>query len=207
MDIDSAFESDAQLAHACEPRVRASTTQRWRPSRSLPSIPCERAWRDAPLLEVMTATFDIVGLISLQLAWPTLRASWLAGDRRQGIDQFLEVRRVVPVGSSHAERRGNAIAADDQMPLAVELAAIGRVRPGVRAPRGRPHWPRPDWLGSGPACRLAVIRPAGPDAGAARLRRPASRATGANRSCRCLSPIPGAVLPMGCQCAGHRRCR
>ncbi len=55
---------------------------------------------------------------------------------------------------------------------------------------------RPGWLGSDPACRLAAIGPAGLDASDARRWRPASLATGANRSCRCRSPIPEAVLPM-----------
>lgn len=87
------------------------------------------AWRDAPLLEVMAATVDVVRRINVQFAWPTLSVPRLAGDRRR-IDQFLEGHR----GSGHAERPGNAIAIDDRMPLAAEFAAIGRVRSGVRVP-------------------------------------------------------------------------
>lgn len=55
----------------------------------------------------------------------------LAGHR-----PVLEDHRVVPVGSGHTDRQVNAIAVDDQMPLGAEFAAIGRVRPGVRSPRG-----------------------------------------------------------------------
>jgi len=137
MDIDSTFESDAQLAHACEPRVSAFHDPAMAPQPVVALNPLARdAWRDAPGLEVMAATVDVVGLVSVQLAWPASWPPWLAGDWRQGIDQFLQDHRVVPVGSGHAERQGNAIAVDDQMPLAAEFAAIGRVRPGVRAPRG-----------------------------------------------------------------------
>ncbi len=137
MDIDSTFESDAQLAHACEPRVSAFHNPAMAPQSvvALDSLASD-AWRDTPLLEVMAATVDVVGLISVQLAWPTSWAPCLSGDRRQGIDQFFEDHRVVSVCSGHAERQGNAIAVDDQMPLAAEFAAIGRARPGVVSPRG-----------------------------------------------------------------------
>jgi len=197
MDIDSTFESDAQFAHACEPRVSALHDPAMAPQPVVALDPLARdAWRDAPLLEVMVATVDVVGLVSVQLAWPTSWPPWLAGDRRQGIDQFLQDHRVVPVGSGsrrtprerHCGRRSDAA-----------CCRVCRDRSGsarcTRPPGGRPHWPRPGWLGSGPACRLAAIRPAGPDAGDARRRRPASRATGANRSCRCRSPFQGKVFP------------
>lgn len=136
MYIDSTFESDAQFAHACEPSMSALHDPAMAPQPVALDPLASDTWRDAPRLEVMAATVDVVGLISVQFAWPTSWTPWLAGDRRQGIDQFLEDHRVVPVGSGHAERQGNAIAVDDQMPLAAEFAAIGRVRPGVRAPRG-----------------------------------------------------------------------
>jgi len=136
MDIDSTFESDAQLAHACEPRVSAFHDPAMAPQPVVALDPLARdAWRDAPLLEVTAATVDVVGLVSV-LPGQRRGRPWLAGDRRQGIDQFLQDHRVVPVGSGHAERQGNAIAVDDQMPLAAAFAAIGRVRPGVRAPGG-----------------------------------------------------------------------
>jgi len=137
MDIDATFESDAQLAHACEPSVSAFHDPAMAPQAivALNSLASD-AWRDSRLLEVMAATVDVIGLISVQLAWPASWAPWLAGDRGQGIDQFLEDHRIVPVGSGHTERQGNAVAVDDQMPLAAEFAAIGRVRAGVGAPRG-----------------------------------------------------------------------
>lgn len=137
MDIDSAFEADAQLAHTCEPGVRALHDPAMTPQAvvALDSLASD-ARRDAPFLEVMAAAVDIIGLVSVQLAWPAPRAPRLAPDRRQGIDQFLEHHRVVPVGSGDAKRQGKAIAVDDQVSLAAEFAAIGRVRPGVGAPRG-----------------------------------------------------------------------
>lgn len=208
MDIDPTFEANAQLAHAREPDVSTFHDPAMTPQAVVALDPLARdPWRDASRLEVMATAVDVVGLVSVQLAWPASGAPRLSGDRRQGIDQLLEYHRVVPVGPDHAKRQGDAIAIDDQVPLAAKLAAIGRVRPGVGAPGGRPRWPRPGWPGSGPACRPGAVRPTGPDAGDARRRRPASPATAASRSCRCRSPVPGATPPTGRRCAGRRQCR
>ncbi len=137
MDVDAPLEADAQLAHSGEPGMRALDHPAMPPQSVVALDPlASDACGDAPMLEMLAAAVDIVGLVGVQLAWSTSWTPGLAGDRRQGIDQFLEDHRVVPVGSGHAERQGNAVAIDDQMPLAAELAAIGRVRPGVRAPRG-----------------------------------------------------------------------
>ncbi len=94
------------------------------------------ARNDAALLEEGATAVDVVSLVGVQFVWPTSRAPWFATNWRQGVDQLLEHDRVVPIGAGDAHRQGDAVAIDDQMPFAAEFAAIGRVRPGIWAPRG-----------------------------------------------------------------------
>lgn len=137
MDVDASLEADAQLAEAGKPGMGALDHPAMPPQSIIALDPlASDAGGDAPLLEMVAAAVDIVGPVGVQLAWPASCTPGLACDRRQGIDQSLKDHRVVPVGSGHTERQGNAVAIDDQMPLAAELAAISRVRTRVGAPRG-----------------------------------------------------------------------
>lgn len=137
MDIDPAFETDAQLAHAREPSMSALDYPTIASQPIVAFYPLAGDTRgDTSLVEVIAAAVDVVGLVGVQLARPALRTPRLASDRGQCINQLLEYHRVVPVGSGDTERQGNAVAVGDQVPLATELTAIGRVRPGVGAPRG-----------------------------------------------------------------------
>lgn len=208
MDINSTFESDAQLAHACEPRVRAfhDPTMAPQPVVALDPLASD-AWRDAPLLEVMAATVDVVALSACSLPGqrrgrPGLPA--MGGKASTSSSKTTESCRLAPVTHN---AKGTPLRSTIRCHLLPSLPRSVGFGPLYAPPGGTPHWPRPGWLGSGPACRLAAVRPAGPDAVDARRQRPANRATGANRSYRCRSPIPGAVLPMQCRYAGHRRCR
>jgi hypothetical protein len=93
-------------------------------------------WRDAVSSQMIPAAVHVIRLVGMQFLRPPLRSPRLASDRRQGIDQHLEYHRVVPVGTGHTVRQRNSVAVGDQMPFAAEFSAIGRVRAGVRAPRG-----------------------------------------------------------------------
>ncbi len=137
MDIDAALESNAQLAHAREPGMSALHHPAMSPEPvvALESFASDTSG-DPSLFEMRAAALDVVGLVGMQFVRPASWASRLAGDRRQGLDQLLEDHRVMSVGSGDAERQGNAVAIGDQVPFAAELAAIGRVRPGISAPRG-----------------------------------------------------------------------
>ncbi len=132
MEIDAAFKADAQFAHACEPGMGALDD----PAMTAQPVVARDPRNDAALLEEGATAVDVVSLVGVQFVWPTSRAPWFATNWRQGVDQLLEHDRVVPIGAGDAHRQGDAVAIDDQMPFAAEFAAIGRVRPGIWAPRG-----------------------------------------------------------------------
>lgn len=137
MDVDAAFKADAQFAHACEPGMRAldDPAMTAQPVVALDSLACDSR-NDAALLEEGATAVDVVSLIGVQFVWPTSPAPWFATNWRQGIDQLVEHDRVVPIGAADAHCQRHAVAVHDQMPFAAEFAAIGRVWPGVGAPRG-----------------------------------------------------------------------
>ncbi len=137
MEIDAAFKADAQFAHACEPGMGAldDPAMAAQPVVARDPLACDPR-NDAALLEEGATAVDVVSLVGVQFVWPTSRAPWFATNWRQGVDQLLEHDRVVPIGAGDAHRQGDAVAIDDQMPFAAEFAAIGRVRPGIWAPRG-----------------------------------------------------------------------
>ncbi len=137
MEIDAAFKADAQFAHACEPGMGAldDPAMTAQPVVARDPLACDPR-NDAALLEEGATAVDVVSLVGVQFVWPTSQAPWFATNWRQGVDQLLEHDRVVPIGAGDAYRQGDAVAIDDQMPFAAEFAAIGRVRPGIWAPRG-----------------------------------------------------------------------
>lgn len=106
MAIDAAFETRAQLAHARQPGVGAFHDPAMAPQSIVAFDPhAGDAREDASLLEVIATTVDVMGLVGVQLGRPTAWTPRLVRHRRQGIDQFLEHHRIVPVGSCHATRR------------------------------------------------------------------------------------------------------
>ncbi len=99
------------------------------------------------------------------------------------------------IGTGHADSQRYAVSINNQMPFAAEFAAIGWVWPCIRPPPGgRPRWRRPDLLGSDPACRRGVARPAALDVDDATPRWLANHAADASRSYRCHSQVPKAGL-------------
>lgn len=131
------FEADAQLPHACEPGMGAFEDPAMTAQAvvALDPVACNPR-TDAALFEEGATPLDVVGLVGMQLAGPASRTAWFSADVRQGVDQLLKHHRVVPIGAGDADRQGDAVAVDDQMPVAAEFSAIGRVRAGVGAPPG-----------------------------------------------------------------------
>lgn len=65
-------------------------TQRWRPSRSLVSVPLRDAHVDASPSETLTAPGDVVGPVGVQLGRSGPALSTRASDQRDGIDDLLK---------------------------------------------------------------------------------------------------------------------
>jgi hypothetical protein len=67
------------------------------------------------------------------LPGPTWSAAW-PDDRRDGVDEREQLRRVVGVGRGEADGEWDAIAVDDEVVLGAGLASINWVRAGLLAP-------------------------------------------------------------------------
>ena len=95
------------------------------------------SWRDATGAQGATEVRRVVGLVGVQLGGTLPRTTGLpsrADDRRDGVDERDELRRVVSVGRRETDRQRNPGAVDDQVVLGAGLAAVNRVRPGPLAP-------------------------------------------------------------------------
>jgi hypothetical protein len=89
---------------------------------------------DVPLRQSLPTPQHVVRLICMQLrwsfAWPTAPSS----DRRNRVQQRLEVDAVMAVGRSQQDRERNAVSLDDQMPLRARFALVGGIRTDLLAP-------------------------------------------------------------------------
>lgn len=137
MSLDATLEADAQLAEGSQPGVRALD----HPAVAAESVIALDAFAgdailDAAALEVSAAARIVVAFVGMQLVRPTPRLAAGAGHSRQRIDQLLEDHGIVPVGPGDAERQRDALPIRDEVALAAEFSAIGRVGACVRAPRG-----------------------------------------------------------------------
>jgi len=70
----------------------------------------------------------VIGPIALHAPWPTARASLLAADWRNAIDQRQQLRHIVVVCSSHNGLQRNTTRFGDDVVLRTRLTAIGWVR-------------------------------------------------------------------------------
>ena len=112
-----------------------STTQRWRPRRSLLST-SRRAMRGTMprLRQAPRQRGIVVSFVGVQLGRTLARPSRALPDRRHGLEQRLEEPAVVHVRGAEQERERDAAGIDDHVPLAAGLAAVGRVRADALAP-------------------------------------------------------------------------
>ena len=106
-------------------------------------------WGDAASAEGTAQVRGVVGLVGVQLgralARTTRLPSW-ADDRRDGVDEREQLRRVVGVGRREADGQRDAVAIHHQVVLGARLAAVDRVRP-VCSP---PFWPGRSGIHAGP---------------------------------------------------------
>jgi hypothetical protein len=137
MGIDAALEADTKLAEGGDPGMSAfdHTAMPTEPVFALATLASD-AHFDAALVQVLTAAREVVPLVGMQLVGSRTRAATPAGHSRYRIDRVLEHHRVVPVRTSDAEHQRGPRAIRDEVALAAELAAVGRIGPRVRPPRG-----------------------------------------------------------------------
>ena len=155
MSLGTALEADAQLAEGCQPGVRALHN----PAVTAQTViafdaPAGDAALDASLSEMSAAARKVVALVRMQFVGPAARSAALASDCGDGVNEFLEHHRVMPVGARDTEHQWDALPVRDEVALAAELAPVGRVGSRVRAPRGL------DTLAPSKLTRLKSSRPA-----------------------------------------------
>lgn len=177
--------SNGEAVELGEPRQRPLhlSSMAPEPFAAVDTAPCDtRDDRAGAALTVASSV--VIALVGVELVRLTPRSSARPANRRYGIEGGGQHPAAVPVGPAerHTERR--ALAIDDRVPLRARLAAVRRIRPGLRAPLW--HAPRrcpatPGSIRGGP--RRAVA-PAARGAAPPRLRpcaTPTAAATGASR--------------------------
>lgn len=131
------LESDAQLAKACEPAMRAlyNPTVFSQPLAALDAFSCDAAGYPSPL-QIFTATLVVVPFVRMQFgrsaAWPAFKSF----DRWQCIRALLEQHGVMTVCSTDQHNKGSATSIYDDVTLGAELATVRGVGACFLAPRG-----------------------------------------------------------------------
>lgn len=137
MDIEAAFETNAQLAKGGKPGMRALHN---------PAVLAEavvlldaatsNSWLDAALAQMLTTPSEVITLVGMEFVWTASRSTGQACHCRQCIDQGFEDDRVVPIGARYSQRQGNAAPVYDEMTFAAEFSSIRGIRASLLAPRG-----------------------------------------------------------------------
>ena len=137
MRLQLPLESDAQLAKACEPAMRAL----YNPSMfaqtlaALYSFSCN-ATGDPSSLQIVTATLVVISFVCMQLGWSAPWPAFESFDRWQRIQALLKPHRVMPVCCTDHHNQRNAASVYNNMARAAELASVCRVGACLLAPRG-----------------------------------------------------------------------
>lgn len=93
----------------------------------------------SPFPECAPVRLAVIGAVALHLRRPLARASALAPDGRDALDQSQQLCDVVAVRPRQARRERDAAPFDQQVMLTAQLAAIYRAFPGLLAPVTGPH--------------------------------------------------------------------
>ena len=136
VDVGALLVADGQAAEAVEPRVGtlddpAVTAE--------PLAALDAASRDAghdpPGPALLPPGLGVVGFVSVQLAGSATRSpAPSAAQGRDGVERRGHQRAVVPIGARQEDAERCAAGVGDHVALRARLAAIRRVRAGVRAP-------------------------------------------------------------------------
>jgi hypothetical protein len=76
----------------------------------------------------------VVAAIGEQVRWSTFRSSDHSSNRRDGIDQWDQLRDIVAVPAGQRDRERNTAGVGDQVVLGAGLAPVDRARTGVLPP-------------------------------------------------------------------------
>ena len=92
------------------------------------------AWEDAPSAADLSAVERVIGLVRVQLGWPSSRPAAALADRLDSINHALEALAVVDVRRAEREGKGDAVRVGEDVALGARLAPIRRIWPGLFAP-------------------------------------------------------------------------
>ena len=135
MDIGTSLVSDDEASAAVEPGEGALDDPAVSAQPVLALDPTSGdAGRDVARATGAAAAGEVARLIGVQFVGSAPRPTAAAADRRDGIQQCLEGHAVVDVGAGQDDGERNAAAVGDEVALCPGLAAIGRVRPGLKPP-------------------------------------------------------------------------
>ena len=128
MDMSISFIADFQASKRVKPRERAF---HW-PTRLTQAAAVRRAdfgelWNDTPLAQALTVFLRTVASVTLDDFGLAQRTPGLATNRRNRLDQRVELRNVVAIGRSQDDRERDALRVGDEVVLTAELAPVGRV--------------------------------------------------------------------------------
>lgn len=205
MDIRASFIADRQPAELVQPgkgplRHPAGASQALLRFAAFAG----QARLDVPPPQGRTVGGRVIRLIGMELLRSAAGPSALAPDRRHGVDHRLQGGRSLTFAAVRPAVSGMPLRSTSTWCLLPGLPRSVGFFPVAWPPLlpGRMHCP--DWrgrnLGHQPGASGSAARPPG----AARRLRPASRATGASRSCPSHSPSPGAAIPTGCPSSTQR---
>jgi hypothetical protein len=200
MNIGTTFIADLQTAEAMEPGNRTFDDPA-PASKSFSRFDAfsGKARRDALFSQPRTMGAGIIGLVGMQLSWPFARLTRQAGDCRNGLDHRHEHARIMDLGARYLACQRQSSTVDDEMMLATEFAAIGRIGAGFPAPEGgKARWQSQYWRAPTRFGRIRVTDAAWRHGYVARCRLAASRANDASMSCRYRSQVHAAGIPTAC---------
>jgi len=181
MSIEAAFVPNGEPSEAVDPG-EASFDDPSVTAEFLRGVltPSRDAGANIALLAGITAPPVIVGFVGVKLAWPAARTAALAGNSRNGVDEFFERHAVMDIGASQQKASGIRLASVAKWRFVPGLPRSVGLGP-VAAPLFLPRWMRnPRRAGSSQCCRHRVAVATVHGAAGSTHRLPANRATTAN---------------------------
>lgn len=137
MNVEPAFEANAQLAETGKPSMGAFDNPTMPSEPLLAFHPATRnTCRDAALPQILPTASKVVALVRVQFAGAFARLNCQARHRRDSINRLLEGDRIMPVGTRDRDGQRHAARIYNEVSFRSELAPVRRVGGGFRAPRG-----------------------------------------------------------------------
>jgi putative spermidine/putrescine transport system substrate-binding protein len=136
--VGTALVANAQAATAKQPGERALHYPAV-PTKALARVNASPgySWGNAARAQRTPQVREVIGLVGVEFGRSSARSprsSSRADDGWNGVEQRDELSRIVGVGGREADCQWNTGLVHDEVVLGAGLAAVGRVRPGRRAP-------------------------------------------------------------------------